>query len=138
MVHVKAAGGKAGPGRGISVSKYEVVTAQALKNLKFLDWRKMCQGLEYQPDKESIQRFWCEQKPAGKPELISNLKSLGTNYVRRVVIVQPHLRKVKHDEVRGKTDGIDLYRLRQLDTLLLSAEEKCRNFGAEFSVICSI
>ena len=67
--------------------------------------------------------------------MIGALSALGSNYDKRVVVFQPRLTKKRHDLARENASGSEMARLRQLDTLLLSAQASCRNLGAEFMVV---
>jgi hypothetical protein len=56
-----------------------------------------------------------------------------------VVILQPHVRKTRLDEVREAPrkgeEHSEEGRIRQLDTLLLGAQASCRSIGAELWVL---
>ncbi len=143
LIHVK--GGKT---KAISVSDYEVVASQAVKNLRSLDASNLSVGLakkltEIDKDEKKVGKLiWKEGEPQqNRSELIEILKNLGSDYRRRVVILQPSLAKPqKIDAEKNAKKGkiSDNYaRLKQLETLLLGVESDCRGLGAEFWVIAS-
>ena len=136
LIHVKAAGSDS-PNRGISVSSYEVVTGQAVKNLCFMDQLILADGLADGLGKVIGGVAFHDRDPSTRQEMIAALRSIGSNYRRRVVIVQPHVTRARHDAARAKPDSADAARLRQLDTLLLGAEANANALGAEFMVITS-
>jgi hypothetical protein len=134
LIHVKGAGSSS-PNRPVSVSKYEVVVGQAVKNLRFLDRLFLDEGLRDGLKKRIGSLVWRSGKRSTRPAMLRAMASLGTIMNRRVVIVQPQLTRRAHDEARRKAKGPEIARLRQLDTLLLGAENACRGLGAELVVL---
>lgn len=143
LIHVK--GGKT---KAISVSDYEVVASQAVKNLRSLDAINLSEGLakkltDFDKDEKKVGNLiWKDgvQQP-NRSEFVTLLLELGSNYRRRVVVLQPSLaepQKILAEE-KGKKNPKDgnYARLKQLETLLLGVESDCRGLGAEFWVIAS-
>lgn len=136
LIHVKAAQG--GNNRRFSVSAYEVVTAQAIKNLRHFE----IENLINQFAEDSDEHFRYRIKHNGlsptndfeagrfRDEFVRALRAIGTNFKKEVVIIQPHNRQ--SSIVRG--NGNHNARC-QLHTLLLSAETACRSLGADFHAI---
>lgn len=141
LIHVK--GSKtSGTGRPISVSDYEVVCGQAVKNLRSLEGMLLAELAEQGKKKKVAAATWKDGKPVGnRKELIAKLKSLGSNYRRRVVILQPRVTQTALTQGQGllvsKPRSMEANRLRQLNTLLLEAEMGCRALGADFWVFGS-
>ncbi len=139
LIHVKGSHSSA-MDRTISVSDYEVVTAQAMKNLRFLDTRLLGHGLG-QVMRDRVGKL---VKHNGVPKserkgMLTALTKASANYRRRVVIVQPRLSKselfaARADKKAKKTSG-RVARLLQLETLLVGAQDACRDLGAEFQVV---
>ena len=143
LIHVK--GGKS---KAISVSDYEVVASQAVKNLRSLDANNLSVGLakkltEIDKNEKKVGKLiWKDGVPQpDRSELIKILTNLGSDYRRRVIILQPSLakpQKNKAEENAKKKKNDDNYaRLKQLETLLLGIESDCRGLGAEFWVLAS-
>jgi hypothetical protein len=135
LVHVKGANSKKET-RGISVSSYEVVTGQAIKNLRFLDRLHLAGGLAQGLHKKIGQLVWHNQALNGRDEMVTALEQLQQkgSYRRKVVVLQPHVTKSKLEQVRKNPDHKDRGRLRQLDTLLLGAQASCHDLSADFAV----
>lgn len=139
MIHVKGAGSNQ-PDRGISVSSYEVVVGQAVKNLRHLDRINMAIGLEAGLEKRIGELVWHNGVLDTRESMLRALSQIGANFRRQVVVLQPHVTRTKLLEIRRATGQNppqphrDYARLRQLDTLLLAAESSCHDLGAEFVV----
>jgi hypothetical protein len=136
LIHAKGAGSNKAS-RGLSVSYYEVVTSQAVKNLRHLDRILVEDGLSAGLGKKISQLAWHNRAPSTREKMIEALGSIGANYERYVVVLQPHVTKAKLSEVRAKSEGRDWSILRQLDTLLLGAEADCHSLGARLCVCVS-
>jgi hypothetical protein len=129
LIHVK--GAKSGkPTRGLSVAPFEVVTSQAIKNLRYLDSENLVAALLAQLDRKIAIHTWHNGKRSTRTAFINALKK-STVLVPRVVVLQPHL-MMSHLASKALSAQSGL-----LHTLLLSAEAGCRSLGAEFSVIGS-
>jgi len=134
LIHVKGAGSEA-IDRGISVSSYEVVTSQAIKNLRYLDRLTVEQGLDKGLGPKIRDLVWYDRAVRPRAEMIKALGSIGSNYDREVVVIQPHLTQSRHNAARTNTVDKDYARLQQLDTLLVSARGSCAGLGARFRVV---
>jgi hypothetical protein len=139
LIHVKASGSSE-PTRGISVSDYEVVTAQAVKNLRFLDREIAAEGLTAAVGRRigSFVRLGTV-KHDNREGFLAALEKIGAAYGRRVVIIQPRISRLqlegaRRDWQRESASGRGV-RLRQLESLLLAAENNCRALQAELTVI---
>lgn len=136
LIHVKAAGSDS-PNRGISVSSYEVVTGQAIKNLRSLDQKILADGLAEGLGHLISQVAFLNRAPSTREAMIEELRTLGTNYARQVIIVQPHVTQARYETARVDPMSADAARLRQLDTLLLGAQADARSLGAEFLIVAA-
>lgn len=136
LIHVKGAD-NASPNRRISVSSYEVVTGQAVKNLRYLERINLEVGLAAGLRHQVGQLVWYDRGPGTRTDMIAALQNVGANHRRRVVILQPHVTQDGWNTARANPTGVDAARLRQLDTLLLSAETSCHALGAELLVVSS-
>ncbi|NMB54686.1 MAG: hypothetical protein GYA15_08280 [Leptolinea sp.] len=131
LIHVK--GGKTS---GISVSDYEVVGSQAVKNLRSLDEQELVEGLKRNIENSIKKLIW--HNGVGQNDrqgMLTVLKNLGTNYRRQVIILQPSLRKTQAEAARENKTGDNYARLQQLDSLLLGIQANCRSLGADMWVL---
>ncbi|MEZ5304083.1 MAG: hypothetical protein R3F11_26090 [Verrucomicrobiales bacterium] len=141
LIHVK--GSKSDKAnRSVSVSDYEVVCGQAVKNLRSLDQINLADQLEDGAGKEVARATWHDGTHVGdRTGAIAALRTLGSNYRRRVIVFQPRVTRTAHASAQQAIDdgsqGAEANRLRQLNTLLLGAEADCRDLGAEFLVLSS-
>jgi hypothetical protein len=138
LIHVKGANSfeKRHPERlrAISVSAYEVVTAQAIKNLRHVDQELLAGNFLERLDNRIKDAVWHNGKKATRTAMLAALQKIRTNYARRVIVFQPQVMKSALDKARsGK--GAEQLRVKQLDTLLLTAQMACQSLGAEFYVI---
>ena len=134
LIHVKAAKSNS-TARKISVASYEVVTGQAVKNLRYLDRTYLGTQLHAGSDKLIGKLVWHNGVPETRAHMINALASIGASYQRSVVVLQPHVRKTMWNQVRADPNHSNWGRLRQLDTLLLATQASCRDLGAEFRVV---
>ncbi len=139
LIHVKGSG-SAEVERGISVSDYEVVTPQAIKNLRYIDRKILAEGLEEGLGKFIGTLVWHDGvKQKDRKGMLAALRRVGENYTRRVVVIQPRVSKLlleaARDEQAKKTTTGNVARLRQLETLLVGAETSCRALSADFFVV---
>jgi hypothetical protein len=121
--------------REISVSAYEVVTAQAIKNLIWLDKNDFLKGLKKRI--RPTHQYWKGNgKPSTYQEFAAAVEALPPDCKRKVVVLQPSLLKATRDDNRGKANAQG-QRLDQLEFLLAAAEQTCRSLSTEFEVICA-
>jgi hypothetical protein len=134
LIHVKASNSSR-PQRQISVAPYEVVAAQAVKNLRHLDRELVFKGLKSGMSHRVGKLVWHDREPSDRAQMLSALGSLGSNYQRRVVILQPQVTKARHDLARRGGKNLEVRRLQQLDALLLGADADAHALGASFTVL---
>lgn len=65
------AAGSAEPTRDIAVAKYEVVTAQAIKNLRSLDRILLEEGMQQGMNRAIKNLVWHNGKPTSRQEMLS-------------------------------------------------------------------
>lgn len=141
LIHVK--GSKSSKAtRSISVSDYEVVTGQAVKNLRNLDNAILREGLGNGVGKEIGNLVLRDgAKRSSRKEMMAALDAAGASYTRRVVVLQPQVSSrelvaARQEKERGgrKSSG-RVTRLLQLESLLVGVESNCRALQADFQVI---
>ena len=134
LIHVKAT--KAGEKRAIAVSPFEVVVAQAIKNLRHVD--PEIAGVEFinRLGKQVKEAVWKDGAPAKRLEMLAALQSAGSGIARRVLVIQPHTRRTAREKALQAAEGTrDRHLVRQLHALLLAAQHDCAALGAEFLVV---
>jgi hypothetical protein len=147
LIHVKSSGSSSDR-REISVANYEVVTGQAVKNLRRLENTTLAEALREGGDKDTGGLVWKdgdlaeveeqgEEERSRRDEMADAIEELDENVRRRVVVMQPHIRSSYHTDVRDGNGGQNQLRLRQLDALLNGARQSCNGLGAEFWVIAA-
>lgn len=135
LIHVKSAK-TASKNRGISVGAYEVVSGQAVKNIRHLDAVVAAGELVSGTIPTNLSfAAWENGEPRSRAQFVARLNQLGSNFARRVVIVQPHVRKELVDAVRSNPNHSEAPRMRQLDSLLHGVAANCQSAGAEFVVV---
>lgn len=134
LIHVKAAKNSS-PNREISVSAYEVVVGQAIKNLRRMDRTLLEKDLVEGLSNKVGQLVWHNRQQRNREQFLQALETVGDNYERKLVILQPHVAKHRHDLARKNGKGAELTRLKQLDTLLLAADADAHALGASLTVI---
>lgn len=135
LIHVKASKYHT-ISRQVSVTDYETVVGQAVKNLRFLDNIILTEGLvKGLRSRIKNKLVWHNGKPKNRSAMINALEKLGNDYQCRVVVVQPRLREGRFNKIKGQGSGLQYERLKQLYTLLSGARANCQALGAEFSVI---
>jgi hypothetical protein len=138
LIHVKAANSDSAR-RGISVSAYEIVCSQALKNLRYTERRELEQPLKEKLESTdaNIVRGWHNGKALapGSTDFWSAIKKVRySDLVRRVVIVQPHVRKsILPANLSADTSAARQTRL--LNTLLHGIKADIDRYGVEFEVV---
>lgn len=135
LIHVKAAKSRSA-NRGIAVVPYETVAAQAIKNLRHLDAVLAADELLGGIIPAGLDlATWYEGEEQPRAEFIERLNAMGTNFSRRVAIVQPHVRKELVQQIRADPTHTQAPRLRQLDTLLHGVAANCQSAGADLVVV---
>ena len=140
LIHVKGSGSK-DEERGISVSDYEVVVGQAVKNLRHLDRVHLKDKLKSNGEGILKNAVWHNGKrQESRDGIIEALEAVGSRLKKKVVVLQPRVRRVEYQQVREilstNNDPAGAgRRLQQLDALLLSARANCLGLGVDFEVI---
>jgi hypothetical protein len=140
LIHVKGSGSVA-PNRQLSVSDYEVVIGQAVKNLRYLDRSHISEKLALNKDKKIGAAVWHNGKrQSDRKDILKILDRAGANMNKTVCVLQPSARRAEVEAIGermaiGDVNRADVRRLRQLDALLLAARAECLGLGANFQVV---
>lgn len=139
LIHVKGSHSDSEE-RGISVSDYEVVVGQAVKNLRHIDRDLLVTKLRGNSGGNLRDAVWHNgERQGGRDGILEVLEHVGSNMDKHVVILQPRVRRRVYDrirdEMRNGRQSAEIRRMQQLDTLLLGARADCYSLGASFIVI---
>jgi hypothetical protein len=140
LIHVKGSGSGEAK-RDLSVSDYEVVVGQAVKNLRHIDRGLLGDKLAANAAGVLKDAVWHNGKrQKDRKALLQVLKGVGSNLKTKVVVFQPRVRRSVFNDIRKKMDSgkaIDaaVRRMQQLDALLLGARADCFSLGASFAVV---
>lgn len=135
LVHVKGAA-SATTTRGIAVAPYEVVVSQAVKNLRHVDPQIASTEFTARLGRHIQDAVWRDGTAAPRAQMLAALQRHGTNLDRRVVIVQPHTRRQAHEAAQRAREGSrERHLVRQLNGLLLTAQQNSSGLGAHFIVV---
>jgi hypothetical protein len=135
LVHVKAASTDM-PGRGISVSQYEVVASQALKNVQYLTTDFLLSQLS--GPRGATRATWAGgERRQNRDEFLEVLQMRGPTDPARVVIIQPHASQKTIEKLRDPDAPPairahpDRSRLSLLDALLHAVRSDVVAAGAD-------
>lgn len=138
LIHVKGAN-SCKPTRGISAGAYEVVTAQAMKNLRRMSSISIIPELSASISKHGGDRVWDQawapgllQSPTIGAAMLAGLATITANCEYQVIVVQPHVLQTKYS-VPNANKGTPAMQLR---SLLYGAQLMAQAAGAKFRVIC--
>ncbi|MBO9463161.1 MULTISPECIES: hypothetical protein [Stappiaceae] len=140
LIHVKGSGSD-NTNRELSVPDYEVVTGQAVKNLRHIDRGLLKEKLTANANGVLKDAVWHDGvRQQNRDEFFRTLDGLGSKFAKTVVVFQPRVRKSVYETTRERMDlgdktSKDVRQLQQLDALLLGARADCYSLGAEFKVI---
>lgn len=140
LIHVKGSGSKK-EDRGLSVSDYEVVVGQAVKNLRYLDAGNLADKLHTSKGGILKDAVWKDGvRQDSREELIGIVEAIGTNVEKHVYVLQPSVRESVWKAIKKKIEAGDqtsnaILRLKQLDALLQGANADCYGLAASFTVI---
>lgn len=137
LVHVKGAGSKKGF-KMLSVSDYEVVVSQGVKNIRNLTPGKLADALEDGKRKDIARAVWLDGKRKGdRKDMINAIRNLPAHAPRTLMILQPRLTEAEFDYCKQKiaSNTARVIRFKQLNALMLGARVAAMGAGAEFRAI---
>jgi hypothetical protein len=139
LIHVKGSGSD-NVNRGLSVSDYEVVVGQAVKNLRHIDRELLKEKLQANTDGVLKDAVWHNGvRQQNRDGVLAMLDGLGSNLRKSVAVFQPRVQRSVYNKIRTKMDqhenSSQVRRMQQLDALLLGARADCFSIGADFYVI---
>ncbi|WP_448213478.1 hypothetical protein [Colwellia sp. MEBiC06753] len=130
LIHVKAAKSDKNT-RDLSVGVHDIVLNQAIKNIRYCSRKALHEALNERFNNSEKKLCWYDGTEKSPIEFLDYLKSIkdNNNVKTRVVVIQPHTQRSKYDNAQTKN------RRRQLDVLLVSAENTIQSTGASFHII---
>lgn len=138
LVHAKGSGSEEAH-RQVSVSDYEIVVSQGVKNIRHLTPKILADMLEAGANKDIARATWLDgTRQTDRSGMIAELRKLLPTTRRTLLILQPRLTESEHDHCRQgkKSSGREL-RFKQLNALMLSARVATMAVGAEFQAIAA-
>ena len=133
IVHVKASSSEDAD-RLAAPTDYEVVVAQAIKNLRYLDRRNLAEELKRGKGKKIGAAVWKDGVFQGKRDgFLAAAERLPANAPKTLIVLQPRMTSREHARCWGdKAAANDVLRVKQIDTLMLSARVSAMSCGATF------
>lgn len=119
----------------MSVSPFEVVTGQAVKNIRHLDQVVLAEGLRDGLGKQISTLVWEDGRPSTRASMVEALSNIGSDYTRQTVVLQPQITRGAVTRAQSRPTSQEAARLRQLDALLGGAAAACRNVSSGFIVV---
>jgi hypothetical protein len=137
LVHIKGAG-SAEVDRQVSVSDYEIVVSQGLKNLRHLDKRVLIASLEKGLGKSIARAVWEDGVRRTRTNFIAALQALPAAFPKCLLILQPRLTFTECLFcANGAPDAARALRLKQLNGLMLASRLSAMSVGADFIGVAS-
>ncbi|WP_156407961.1 hypothetical protein [Ensifer sp. Root127] len=139
LVHVKASG-SAKVNRQASVSDFEIVVSQAVKNLRHLERRPLGTELTKGKGKKIGSAVWKDGvRQKNRDDFIKAIEQLPDRYKKVAMVVQPRLTQSEVTACEALTNGSNrLLRMKQLSTLLLASRLSAMACGAELYAVVDI
>ena len=139
LIHAKGSGSVAA-NRQISVSDYEVVVSQAIKNLRHVDRGLLREKLKANGNGILQDAVWHNGvRQVNRAGFLEALGGIGSSADLKVVVLQPRVRRAELESARALlangNSNAQTRRVQQLDALLLGAKASCAGLGAEFVVL---
>ena len=133
LVHVKASS-NVSPDRLAAPTDYEIVIAQAIKNLRYLDRRKLYDELKAGKGKKIGAAVWKDGVRQGNRDgFLEIVKSLKSNAPKVLVVLQPRVTETEHVRCwEGEAAPAHVVRMKQIDTLMLAARLSAMSCSASF------
>lgn len=132
LIHAKAASSN-DAGRGFSVSDYDIVVAQAIRNIRHLDKENLLRSLRKSAGYVIASATWHNGVRRTRAQFIAELEKLGASFSKELVILQPQLTRAQHSAclVPGVSKHLSL-RFKQINSLVQGAAMAALGVGATF------
>ncbi|MEV5713509.1 hypothetical protein AB0L41_06415 [Amycolatopsis mediterranei] len=135
VIHVKGAASSTGR-RKIRVTAYEVIAAQAQKNLIFSEPERLVERLAERAGEATAS--WVDGvRVKDRSAFFERLRLRDATSRTEVLVVQPHVNRKVYEDARRTAVGADRWRLQLLDTLLNAARAAAVMRGADLRAVGS-
>jgi len=139
LIHVKAAGGKKRKKPGdlpVSVSDYEIVASQAVKNVRHLETSHLLDRLKAGADHEMKRATWVDGVPVSdRSALFAALANRKSSAKCEVIILQPRLTQTEIDHCKQHPASKRGQQFKQLNALMLGTRQAIVSCGGTFTVL---
>lgn len=138
LIHAKAASSKAAS-RGFSVSDYDLVIAQSIRNIRHLDKEQLLQSLKKSEGYAIASATWRNGVRVPRADFIDQVEKMGASFSKQLVILQPQLTQLEHAACQAT--GVSLpksLRFKQINSLVQGAAMAAFGAGASFVAYASL
>lgn len=137
LIHAKAASSKAA-NRSFSVSDYDLVIAQAIRNIRHLDKEQLLKSLRKSAGHAIADATWHNGGRVTRANFIDQVVKMGASFSKELVILQPQLTQLKHAAclAPGVSPSTNL-RFKQINSLVQGAAMAAFGAGATFVAYAS-
>lgn len=137
LIHVKAASSNLAD-RSFSVSDYDLVIAQAIRNIRHLDKNQLLKSLKKSANYSIAAATWCNGTLDTRAKFIDQVEKMGASFSKELVILQPQLTQQQYSAcvANGVSPSRSL-RFKQINSLVLGAAMAAFGAGATFVAYAS-
>lgn len=137
LIHAKAASSN-DPNRSFSVSDYDLVIAQAIRNIRHLDKEQLLKSLKKSASYAISYATWHDGVRVPRADFIDQVEKMGARFSKELVILQPQLTRQKHASclAPGVSPSTSL-RFKQINTLVQGAAMAAFGAGSTFVAYAS-
>jgi hypothetical protein len=133
LIHVKAASSQ-DPAREFSVSDFDLVIAQSIRNIRHLDKVNLLKALKKSERYSIASATWHNGIRATRSQFINEISKLGVSFSKELVVLQPQLTKAMcvHCTSSAVSKSLEL-RFKQINSLVQGAAMAAFGVGAAFT-----
>jgi len=137
LIHAKAASSKS-PNRSFSVSDYDLVIAQAIRNIRHLDKEQLLKSLRRSAGRAIADATWHNGGRMTRASFIDEVIKMGASFSKELVILQPQLTQQKHATcLAPSVSPSTSLRFKQINSLVQGAAMAAFGAGASFVAYAS-
>jgi hypothetical protein len=137
LIHAKAASSKS-PDRSFSVSDYDLVIAQAIRNIRHLDKEQLLKSLRRSAVHAIADATWHNGVRVTRASFIDEVIKMGASFSKELVILQPQLTQQQHAAcLAPSVSPSKSLRFKQINSLVQGAAMAAFGAGASFVAYAS-
>jgi hypothetical protein len=137
LIHAKAASSKS-PNRSFSVSDYDLVIAQSIRNIRHLDKEQLLKSLRRSAGRAIADATWHNGVRVTRTSFIDEVAKMGASFSKELVILQPQLTQQKHAAcLAPSVSPSTSLRFKQINSLVQGAAMAAFGAGASFIAYAS-